>query len=89
LRQLNGYSITSREFAAAFRRKFKDLKDQWPNTGIDFGPQTLMQGWEKVDAGSVQDDIVGLANQFLEIDHLVDDLLDEYKSSIAKKKKDT
>jgi hypothetical protein len=89
LRQLSGYSIASREFAAAFRARFKNFEDQWPNVGVNFGPQTLMQGWKKVDLEFFKNEILELVNQFLEIDYLIDGLLANCKSSRLKKKKDT
>jgi hypothetical protein len=84
LRQLNGYSITSREFADAFREKFKKFESRWPNSSVDYGPQTLMQGWKKLDLEHLQKDIIDLATKFLEIDFLIDDLLNKYKSPITK-----
>jgi hypothetical protein len=79
LRQLNGYSITSRNFAESFRTKFKTVEHQWANVSIQFGPQTLMQGWVKLDLKSFQDEVLELAIHFLEIDYLVDDTLEIFK----------
>lgn len=79
LRQLHGYTITSREFAAGFRKKFKAFEKDWPNVSVNFGPLTLLHGWINLDAVSLQYDILQLAQQFLTIDYLVDDLLAEYK----------
>ncbi len=86
LRKLNGYSITSREFAAAFRDKFKKLGPHWPNVSVDYGPQTLMQGWKKIDSEHLQQDILELANKFLELEYLIDDLLGNYKLINTKRK---
>jgi hypothetical protein len=83
LRQLKGYKITSREFAAAFRSRFKPYAHQWPNVSVDFGPQTLMEGWEKLDTANIQEDVFKIASRFLEIDTLIDDLLDGYKSPVT------
>jgi len=83
LRQLKGYKITSREFAAAFRARFKPYERQWPNVSVDFGPQTLMQGWEKLDTANVENDVFKIASRFLQIDTLIDDLLDGYKKPVA------
>jgi hypothetical protein len=38
-----------------------------------------MEGWLKIDVGNFQDDILELANNFLEIEHLVDDTLAHFK----------
>lgn len=64
LRQLNGYSITSRAFADNFRTKFKTVEQQWENVSTKFGPQTLMQGWVNVDIKNCQDKTFELANHF-------------------------
>ena len=87
LRQLSGYSIASREFAAAFRQRFKRVERQWPHVSTGFGPLTLMQGWKEIDTGHLPKDISVLANKFLEIDFLIDDLLRHYKRSNTKKGK--
>jgi hypothetical protein len=79
LRQLQGYSIASREFAFTFRDKFAAFKNDWPNVSVDFGPLTLMEGWIKADPVSVHRDVLRLANTFLKIDHLVDEVLGTYK----------
>lgn len=42
LRELEGYAITSRDFARDFRDRFEAMRDQWPNVRVDFGPATLM-----------------------------------------------
>ena len=84
LRNLNGYSLTSREFAAAFRTKFKAVEAHWPNVSIDYGPLTLMEGWTKLNEASLQKDIVELANNFIKIDYMIDDILAGYKKPVIK-----
>lgn len=79
LRQLKGYSIQSRKFSDAFRQGFKDFEHQWKNVSVNFGPLTLMEGWVKIDSDNFQSDILKLANNFLEIDHLVDNTLAKFK----------
>ncbi len=79
LRQLKGYAITSKAFASGVRKKFKNFEHQWPNVSVDFGPQTLMQGWEKMETAHLEKTILELADKFLEIDFLIDDLLGDYK----------
>ncbi|MEO6315656.1 MAG: hypothetical protein ABIU63_16615 [Chitinophagaceae bacterium] len=79
LRQLKGYSITSRQFADDFRKAFKPFEKRWPNVSTSFGPLTLMEGWVKLDAASLADDVLKLARQFLEIDHLIDELLEKHR----------
>jgi hypothetical protein len=79
LRQLRGYTITSREFAAAFRSRLKPFEKLWPNVRVDLGPLTLMEGWEKFNAATVEQDVRALAGKFLEIDTIIDELLMSYK----------
>ncbi len=45
LRQLKGYSVTSRDFAKELRDNFENIRGRWPNVSVDYGPLTLMQGW--------------------------------------------
>lgn len=75
LRQLRGYKITSREFAAAFRAGFVHFEHLWPNVSTSFGPLTLMQGWKEFDPGNVRRDVFDIAARFLEIDSIIDELL--------------
>ena len=46
---------------------------------IKFGPQTLMQGWVQAGAKKWEDEILELANRFLEIDYLIDETLSFFK----------
>jgi hypothetical protein len=62
LRQLKGYSITSREFAEAFREGFKAKRGDWPNVSVDYGPQTLMQGWTEFDPARSERDALLLVS---------------------------
>ncbi|HEY4149444.1 MAG TPA: hypothetical protein VGM41_10965 [Chitinophagaceae bacterium] len=79
LRQLQGYKIASREFATAFRARFKPFEPHWPNVKTDLGPLTLMEGWEKLDRTDIGEAVFRIASKFLEIDHLVDELLEQYR----------
>lgn len=78
LRKLKGYSIESRKFADAFRVSFKRFEYKWQNVSVKFGPLTLMQGWSKIDPSDFQDEILDLANNFLEIEHLIDNTLTKF-----------
>jgi hypothetical protein len=40
---------------------------------------TLMEGWQSIDTENFQNDILELANNFLEIEHLVDDTIANFK----------
>ena len=79
LRKLRGYLIESRKFADAFRTRFKKFEHQWPNVSVKFGPLTLMEGWLEIDLEDFEDEILGLANNFLEIEQLIDKTLVEFK----------
>ena len=79
LRHLKNYSIQSRKFADIFRDSFKPFEHKWKNVSVDFGPLTLMKGWLNIDVVNFQDDILELANNFLEIEHLLDDTLAHFK----------
>ena len=79
LRKLKGYSIQSRKFAGIFRESFKNFEHKWENISVNFGPLTLMEGWVKMNLESLQDEILKLANNFLEIEHLVDKTLAHFK----------
>lgn len=78
LRQLKGYTIQSRQFAAAFREQFKPFEKHWQNISTDFGPLTLMEGWLPLDWTTIEDDIARLAKQFLFIDQLIDHTLEKF-----------
>ena len=79
LRKLKGYSIESKKFADGFRHRFKGFEHKWPNVSSNFGPLTLMQGWIKTDSEDLQKEITRLSNNFLEIEHLVENTLDHFK----------
>ncbi len=79
LRLLQGYSISSGEFATAFRAKFAPQAGRWPNVRTDYGPQTLMQGWMPLDDRTFREDVVGLVNDFVSIHHIIDEMLAERK----------
>jgi hypothetical protein len=84
LRKLKGYSIQSRKFAEVFRDSFKDYEQKWPNVSVNHGPLTLMEGWTKLDLENFQEEVLELANNFLEIEYLVDHTLDPFKLVLQK-----
>ena len=79
LRQLKGYAIASRKFAESFRGRFSEFENRWLNVSLNYGPLTLMQGWVKADPEKMQEEIVGLAKNFLELEPLIDQTLAEFK----------
>jgi hypothetical protein len=79
LRHLKGYKIQSRQFADSFRENFKTVEKKWENVSVKFGPLTLMEGWIKLDNENIIGDILKLANNFLDVDNLIDETLAEFK----------
>jgi hypothetical protein len=76
LRQLEGYAITSRNFADDFRHAFARKRDAWPNLSVDYGPLTLMQGWIGIDPKRFEEDTLVLLERFKPVSRLIDHLLD-------------
>jgi hypothetical protein len=76
LRQLEGYAITSRDFAKDFRESFASVRGDWPNVGVDYGPMTLMQGWIGSESDVLGKDILVLMERFGRLGPLIDGLLD-------------
>jgi len=79
LRQLNGYALQSRVFADSFREKFKKFEQKWENVSVQFGPQTLMEGWIPLNDEKIHEDILNLINSFIEIVPLIDETLLEFQ----------
>jgi hypothetical protein len=80
LRQLKGYKIPSRDFAAQFRTMFQPLSPEWPNLSLDHGPLTLMQGWMPLDPKTLETDTTHLIRQFETISPLIDQALQLFKA---------
>ncbi|ATL48367.1 hypothetical protein COR50_15025 [Chitinophaga caeni] len=78
LRELKGYSITSRDFANSFREDFMKFKQDWENVSVKFGPLTLMEGWEQLEHENLEKLIVKLANNFSSIAHLIDHTIEKF-----------
>ena len=75
LRELEGYRITSRDFASDFRRDFAPLQDAWPNVSTAYGPLTLMQGWVEFPPGSCEAAVFPLLERFEPLTPVIDRLL--------------
>ncbi|MBN9380358.1 MAG: hypothetical protein J0H74_06310 [Chitinophagaceae bacterium] len=80
LRLLNGYKITSRDFAKRFRDKFKPYLMDWPNCSTDYGPLTLMQGWKILEPRTCKNDVAELAQSFPGISHIIDNTIKHYQA---------
>lgn len=81
LRSLDGFSIQSREFAAAFRSAFAASARNWPHVSTDHGPQTLMEGWIDLDLARLESDVTHLVCNFIPLAALIDTLLDQRMKS--------
>ncbi len=79
LRSFSGHTLQSREFAAAFRTKFTRVSKDWPNVSVDYGPQTLMQGWIPLDEACLEKDAADLVRQFIPLSNMIDTLLAQRK----------
>lgn len=79
LRNLSVYSLQSREFASAFRARFARQKDVWPQVSVEYGPQTLMQGWIALDEDQFEEEVVRLIQCFIPLSGIIDELLDQRK----------
>jgi hypothetical protein len=77
LRELTKYTIKSREFAEAFRLKFKHYEKEWLNVSTSFGPLTLMEGWVTIDPDNFEETVSTLAYKFLAIAFIIDKLLED------------
>jgi len=75
LRELKSYRLKSREFAEAFRERFKPFETEWPNVGTGFGPLTLMEGWVEIDSTNLEKQVQQLSSSFLSIYPIIDELL--------------
>ena len=80
MREQKAYTIKSREFAEAFRSRFKPFEALWPNVSVSFGPLTLMEGWIPIDTKHFEKEIADMAYRFIDIHPIIDDLLRERKN---------
>ena len=76
LRQLAGYSISSRDFAHDFRKSFASMRAAWPNVSVDYGPLTLMQGWIEIHLHRFEREAFALMERFEQLSPLIDRLLE-------------
>ena len=77
IRQFKGHVITSRDFAADFRKNFKALSGSWPNVRVDYGPMNLMQGWIEFREENFERDVLELMRRFAAVCPIIDGLLEE------------
>ena len=80
LRELQGYKISSRNFAEKFRIQFIEYQNEWENVNVNFGPLVLMEGWINLNTETIQSDIIDLSWNFVKISPLIDDTLNVFKT---------
>lgn len=79
LRNLKTYKIPARDFAEEFRRHFESNWANWENVNLKYGPLTLMEGWVELKPDHIQDDLHKLANRFLTVSPIIDEVLNNYR----------
>ncbi len=77
LRAMHGRNLESREFASAFRSEFAARQKAWPNVSVDFGPQTLMEGWIVLGQDKLEESISNLIKCFVPLSEIIDRLLED------------
>ncbi|MBB6108100.1 hypothetical protein SAMN05421821_12816 [Mucilaginibacter lappiensis] len=79
LRELEGYTIKSREFADDFRSAFATDQPSWKNVSVNYGPLTLMQGYIPLVQDSFEKDVDHLVKKFIPLCPIIDKLLEARK----------
>lgn len=77
MRLLPGYSMSAGDFVFGFRERFAKAGGNWPNMSMDYGPQTLFQGWMPFDVRTFRTDVISLVNGFVAIHRIIDEVLEE------------
>lgn len=75
LRELEGYTIKSRNFADDFRSAFTPDQSSWKNVSVSYGPLTLMQGYLPLDMKNFEKDVDHLVKKFIPLCPVIDQLL--------------
>lgn len=75
LRELEGYTIKSREFADDFRAAFALDQSSWKNVSVNYGPLTLMEGNMPLVQESFEKDVDHLVKKFIPLCPIIDQLL--------------
>lgn len=79
LRELQGYKLASRKFAEEFRQTVRPYVRAWPNISMDFGPLTLLQGYDNYAAKSFEPTVTRRVLDFVEVHQAIDRLIDKHK----------
>ena len=79
LRELEGYTIKSREFANDFRSAFAPEQSSWKNVSVNYGPLTLMEGNMPLVQESFEKDVDHLVKKFIPLCPIIDKLLEARK----------
>ncbi|WP_131707621.1 hypothetical protein [Chryseobacterium angstadtii] len=82
LRNIKGYTIQARSFADDFRKRFEEDCQNWENVSVKYGPLTLMEGWIELNPDHLVKDLHFLAEKFLNLSPVIDEILTSYRSKI-------
>ena len=82
LRKLKSYNLKSRDFAAAFRKEFKQVEAQWSNVSTRYGPLTLMEGWQLLSVDKFVKDVTVLVHNFIGLANMIDNLLNDQLKAV-------
>lgn len=66
-------------FCIEFHRSIFETPENWPNTDIQYGPLTLMQGWIPITTEDIQKEVYRMIQNFLKGSPVIDTVLDQYK----------
>ncbi len=75
LRKLANYELKSRQFANDFRDAVQDEITIWPNTSVDYGPLTLVEGWDTYTQQNAAEKVAARIRSFIKIVPTIDNLL--------------
>jgi len=81
LRELEGYTIKSREFANDFRSAFAPNQSSWKDVSVSYGPLTLMQGYLRLDMKDFEKEVDNLVKKFIQLCPIIDQLIDMRKKA--------
>lgn len=79
LHALPACRLTSRKFAEDFRNAVKDRIREWPNVRTDYGPLTLLQGYELCELDDFSTKARERVEAFASISGIIDALFEQGK----------
>jgi len=76
LAKLPGYKAKPRKFADEFRQGVEKKVSRWPGIRLDYGPSTLLQGYDSCHLDVFGDKIADRIADFVSIHEEIDELLE-------------